>query len=255
MNLRPVLWINLVGKLVAVGVWWLAGRPGLAAAFFFGPDALVLYHVFVPSAQGLGRVFTRFETARRELWLTIDDGPDEHDTPRILDLLERHGARATFFLIGERAARHPALVAEILRRGHEIGNHTHTHPAGTFWCATPRRLAAELDRAAATLAAAGAMTRWFRSPAGIKHIRLEHALAVRGLTYVGWSLRSGDCLGRRPQNVANHVMQHLAPGAIVLMHEGESVRPAMRVRAIALVLEACAAQDYRCVLPKPAQLR
>lgn len=253
--LRALLLFNLLGKLAALGVWFGTDRYGLGALLFFGLDAPILYHLLVPSAQGLGRVFTRFETDRREVWLTIDDGPDAEDTPRILDLLDRHEARATFFVIGERAARHPELVAEILRRGHEIGHHTHTHPVGTFWCATRARLHAELDRATAALAPAGARPRWFRAPAGIKHLQLDQALKARGLQCVGWTVRSGDCLGRRPEKVAAHVMRRLGPGMIVLVHEGDSVRPVMRVRAIALLLEACSARDFRCVLPTPAQLR
>lgn len=254
-KLHPVVLINLISKVVAVAVWLLTDRPGVAVALFIGPDALVLYHLFMPSAQGVGRVFTRFATPRREVWLTIDDGPDPDDTPRLLDLLDRHEARATFFVIGERAARHPGLVSEILRRGHEIGHHTHTHPAGSFWCATPRRLQAELDRAAAALTAAGASLRWFRAPAGIKHLGLETALQARGLTYVGWTIRSGDCRARRPEDVVAHVVSRLTPGAIILMHEGISVRPAVRIRAIALFLEACTAQNYRLVLPERTQLR
>ncbi len=254
-KLYPVVLINVIGKLAAVGVWLLADRPGIALALFLGPDALVLYHLFMPSAQGVGRVFTRFATPHREVWLTIDDGPDPQDTPPLLDLLDRHAARATFFVIGERAARHPELVTEILRRGHEIGHHTHTHPAGSFWCATPRRLHAELDRATATLAAAGANLRWFRAPAGIKHLGLESALKARGLTYIGWTVRSGDCVARRPEAVAHHVIPRLAPGTILLVHEGPSARPAVRIRAITLILEACTAQNYRCVIPERTQLR
>ncbi len=254
-KLYPVVLINLISKVAAVAVWLLTDRLGVAVALFIGPDALVLWHLFMPSAQGVGRVATHFATPRREVWLTIDDGPDPDDTPRLLDLLDRHAARATFFVIGERAARYPALVSEILRRGHEIGHHTHTHPAGSFWCATPRRLQNELDRATATLATAGATLRWFRAPAGIKHLGLETALQARGLTYVGWTIRSGDCLARSPEDVGAHVIPRLSPGAIILMHEGPSVRPAVRIRAIALVLEACTAQNYRLVLPERTQLR
>ncbi len=247
--------VNLLAKVAAAGVWWGGGGAGLAAALFLAPDALVLYQLFVPSAQGVGRVFTRFATPKRELWLTIDDGPDPVDTPQILDLLDRHAARATFFLIGERAARHPALVSEILRRGHDIGHHTHTHPAVTFWCASPARLRAELDRAAAVFAAAGVRPRWFRAPAGIKHLGLATALAARGLDCVGWTVRSGDCVTGDPRRVAARVLRALSPGTIVLVHEGPSARPAVRVRAIALILEGCSARSYRCDLPEQAQLR
>lgn len=255
VELHPVLLINLVGKLAAVGAWCVTGHLGLAAVCFFGPDALVLYHMMVPSAQGLGQVFTRFETEARELWLTIDDGPDPIDTPRILDLLDRHQARATFFVIGARAARHPELLGEIVRRGHQVGNHTQTHPAGTFWCATPVRVRTEIDAAANVLAAAGVDSAWFRSPAGIKPLSLGAALRSRALDCIGWTIRSGDCLAREPERVAARVMRELRPGAIVLVHEGISVRPAVRLRAIELLLHASTRAGYRCILPVRSQLR
>lgn len=253
--LRPVVLVSLLGKLIAVVLWSFASCPRIAAAFFFGPDTFLLYHHFVPSAQGLCRVFTRFTTDRAEIWLTIDDGPDPSDTPRILDLLDRHRARATFFLIGERAARWPELVAEILRRGHEVAHHTHTHPLATFWCASPARIGSELDDALAALRNAGASPRRFRPPVGIKNIFLADALKARGLQCVGWSVRSGDCRSRRAETVVTTVVRRLVPGAIILVHEGPSVPPAVRVKAIKLLLEALAARKFTCVVPDAARLR
>jgi hypothetical protein len=75
------------------------------------------------------------------------------------------------------------------------------------------------------------------------------------LQCVGWSIRSGDCRSRRPETVVARIMRRLHPGAIVLVHEGPSVPPAVRVSAIALLLAALGAKDYRCVLPRPEQLR
>ena len=89
---------NLAGKVAAVLVGWTA--PVAALTLWFGPDALLAYHVFVPRAQGLVRMPRRFRADGREVWLTIDDGPDPADTPRLLELLAAHGARATFFVIG-----------------------------------------------------------------------------------------------------------------------------------------------------------
>ena len=107
--------------------------PWAAVALFIGPDLYLLYHILVPSGQGLGRVYTHFSTDRNEVWLTIDDGPDEADTPRILDLLDRHGARATFFVIGRKAALHPdeALLWPGGRRKSDAG--------GMPWDTTPKR--------------------------------------------------------------------------------------------------------------------
>lgn len=255
LKLPPLVVIALAAKLVGVALWWPAGFPLAGAALFFAPDPFVAYALFAPSAQALCRTYTHFATPRDEVWLTIDDGPDEHDTPRILDLLEQHDARATFFVIGERAARHPALVAEILRRGHEIAHHTHTHPTKDFWCASWTRLARELDLGLGALRQAGVQPRWFRAPVGIKNLRLAQALELRGLNHVGWSVRSGDCSEPVPERIVDFVLPRLRRGDIVLMHEGPSVALAVRVRAISLFLDACTAREFRCVIPSASQLR
>jgi peptidoglycan-N-acetylglucosamine deacetylase len=251
---RVLFFSELLGKLAALVVWWFKPWSPLGFLLFCGADGFVLYHLFVPSGQWLCRIFTAFETDRREIWLTIDDGPDAQDTPRILDLLDQYQARATFFVIGERVARWPHLVPEIIRRGHEVAHHTHTHPAASFWCASRTRLRRELDDALSVLRTAGVRPRWFRPPVGIKNVLLGGALKQRKLQCVGWTVRSGDCLGRTPEVVAANVMRKVQPGAILLMHEGPSVPAHMRVKAMELVLRSLTEAKYRCVLPSADQL-
>lgn len=249
------LFFSVAGKIAAYFLWTNPSLRPLALVPFFVPDLILLYHLLLPSSQGVVAVFTRFKTDRSEIWLTIDDGPDEHDTPRILDLLDRHRARATFFPIGERASRHPELIAEILRRGHEIGHHTYTHPLASFWCASRGRVARELDATSTALSSSGARLRWFRGPAGIKNIFLPPELSSRGLYCVGWSVRSFDTVSRTPEKVVGRILQRLHPGAIVLMHEGSALPPSIRVRALELLLEALTTRGFSCVLPEISQLR
>jgi peptidoglycan-N-acetylglucosamine deacetylase len=244
---------DLLGKVAAVLLWRPA--PWAAAVCFFGPDLWLLHGILRPSSQMLARVFTRFVPEGAEVFLTIDDGPDPEDTPRLLDLLDRHRARAAFFLIGARAGRHPELVAEIVRRGHVVGHHTHTHPTGTFWYASAARVRAELDGATAVFRRAGAEPGWFRSPVGIKNVFLRRELAARGLAYVGWNLRSHDCRGRDPARIADRALARARPGDIILMHEGDSVRPAVRVVAVARLLAGLEARGIRCIVPRGEQLR
>lgn len=251
--------LNLACKVAALFIGRTAPAP--AFALWFAPDALLAYHLFFPGAQGLLRVHQRFATTAREVWLTIDDGPDPDDTPRVLALLAAHRARATFFIIGESAVAHPALLRAISAAGHEIAHHTHTHPLYTFWSATPARLRAELTAGFAALSAATAgaaplprPTR-FRPPAGIKNIFLKSALGAHGLTCIGWSARGLERRYRDPGSVATTVTRALTPGAILLLHEGPRVPAPIRVEAIRLVLEKLTADGYRCVIPSPAQLR
>jgi peptidoglycan/xylan/chitin deacetylase (PgdA/CDA1 family) len=243
---------NLAGKMAAILVGWTA--PAVALALWFVPDALLAYHVFAPQAQGLVRVHQRFKTARREVWLTIDDGPDPEDTPRLLELLAAHRARATFFVIGENAVTHPGLVRAIAAAGHEVGHHTHTHPLGTFWCASPARVGRELDAGLEALRLAGVRPTRFRPPAGIKNLWLAPALSARGLTCVGWSARGLERRRGDVEAVAARATRGLAPGAILLLHEGPRVPAAIRVQAIGRVLARLHELGYQCVVPGPDQL-
>lgn len=243
---------NLSGKIAAVFLGW--SFPAAAFALWFLPDLLLAYHVFAPQAQGLVRMHCRFVTTRREVWLTIDDGPDPEDTPRILELLEKHQAGATFFVIGENAAAHPELVRSIVAAGHEVAHHTHTHPVGTFWCASPARVAREIDEGLDVLNAVGVKPLRFRPPVGIKNLWLAQALRARGLTCVGWSARGLERFRGNADRVAMRVTRDLAPGAILLLHEGSRVPSAIRVDGIRRTLERLKEQGYRCVVPTPEQL-
>jgi peptidoglycan/xylan/chitin deacetylase (PgdA/CDA1 family) len=244
--------LNLAGKIAAVCVGWSA--PATALSLWLIPDALLAYHQLMPRAQGLVRMHRRFATTQREVWLTIDDGPDPDDTPRILELLAEHKARATFFVIGEKAAAQPGLVRAMTAAGHEVADHTHTHPLGTFWCASPARVGRELDDSIAALAAAGVRPTRFRPPAGLKNLWLGRALAARGLTCVGWSARGLERWSKDPDAVAARVTRRLAPGAILLLHEGPRLDPAIRVHAIGRVLDRLREKGYQCVVPSPGQL-
>lgn len=248
-----LLIVNLAGKAAALLVFTSA--PSSALIFWFGPDLLLAYHMFVPRAQGIVRLYRRFVTTRREVWLTIDDGPDPEDTPRILELLAAHGARATFFVIGESAARHPELVRAIAAAGHEVAHHTHTHPLAWFWCSPPARVNRELDQTTDFLRACGVEPTRFRPPAGIKNPWLATAMRKRGLTGVGWSARG---LERRhatdAEAVCTRLMKGIAPGAILLLHEGPRIPAAIRVHGIGRVLERLRDRGYRCVVPSPGQL-
>jgi peptidoglycan/xylan/chitin deacetylase (PgdA/CDA1 family) len=247
-----LLIVNLTGKVAAALVF--SGAPAAAFVLWFGPDCLLAYHVFAFRAQGIVRLHRKFATTQREVWLTIDDGPDPEDTPRILELLASHGARATFFVIGESVARHPDLVRMISAAGHEVAHHTHTHPLVWFWCATPACVRRELDLATAALRVCGVEPTRFRPPAGIKNPWLAPAMRKRGLTGIGWTTRGLESRQMNPDTVVARLIHNLAPGAILLVHEGPGVPAPIRVVAIGLLLERLRELGYRSVIPEPQQL-
>ncbi len=172
------------------------------------------------------------------LALTFDDGPDAVWTPRLLALLERLGARATFFPIAARAARAPALVRSILASGHAIGVHCHEHVRHTE--RDRRWLAADTDRALATLRELGAEPRLWRTPWGVTAPFTDAVASERGLRLVGWTLDTHDWRGDNAEAMLGATTAGLRPGAIVLAHDavGPGARrsdPAQTVRYVELV--------------------
>ncbi len=249
---RPRL-VAFVGGKVAALILFASGSWPAAFGAWFAMDAWLFWQMFCPSADGLGPVVTRFKPGGKEVWLTIDDGPDPGQTPAILELLAAHEARATFFVIGRLAAAHPELIRAMLAGGHEVALHTHTHPAKSFWIAGPQRVARELDQNIAAVRAAGVRPRLFRAPVGLKSVWLHPALAGRRLICVAWSTRGRERSGPDAQAVCQRLWRKVEPGAILLMHEGEPVPPAIRVVAIQQTLERLTREGYRAVIPRSDQ--
>lgn len=240
-------------KLTGISLILLTDFNRLGWIIFFSGGAVVLAHIFMPRLQGLCDVVTGFETKDKEVWLTIDDGPDPVDTPQILKLLEQYNAKATFFMIGESAARYPMEVDAVLAQGHSVGSHTQTHPLKFYWIAGPRWVACELDASLSALERSEAPVELYRSPVGFKNFFLRSALKLRSLHCVAWSIRSGDGLGKDVETIVRRVEANLSPGAIILMHEGARLDPGVRVNAIAAVLKMLSESGYRCVLPAASQ--
>ncbi len=235
-------------------------RVNLVAALapLFVSHLLLLYPTLVPQSQWWGPVQRLFATSRREVWITIDDGPTPAHTEKILDLLERYKARATFFVIGSRALKFPHLLEQILTRGHQVANHTFTHPSGTFWCASPSKIASEIDRCDATISQEGESRGvLFRAPAGLKNPFVHPVLARRGMKLVAWSARGFDTSRRDPGQVAERILRQARPGAIVLLHEGHRVEtdPNYNPACVERTLKSLAEFGYEFVIPKPEQLR
>jgi len=246
---HPHVWLAclLATQLLAVWVWWrfgwALGLPVLLAShvpFWWG--------VLWPQSRLYCPVLTRLPTRERVVWLTIDDGPSEQ-TLAMLDLLDAHAAKATFFVVGERAAARPDLVREIVRRGHTLGNHSATHPARWFWALGPRRMHAEVERTQAILEGiSGARPRWFRAVIGMSNPFVAAALRRHRLARVAWCARGFDAVVADPQQVLRRVERGLAPGAIVLMHEGAP--HGRNLEGMALLLERLQALGYGTVLPE-----
>lgn len=210
-----------------------------------GSHAFVAVQTLFPRGQLLGPALVRLPPrfARRgAVALTFDDGPDPRVTPQTLDLLDRAGAKATFFCIGARVRQHAPLVREIVARGHAVENHSYGHsPFASFW--SPRRVRSDLQAAQDAIAdATGIAPIFFRPPFGVRNPLLEPALAAVGLHCVVWSARAYDTVARDAGQVARRLTAALDAGAIALLHDGIAVRkrsgPPVLLEALPAVLAA-----------------
>ncbi|WP_232835894.1 polysaccharide deacetylase family protein [Actinocorallia populi] len=195
-----------------------------------------------PAAAAADRPQTRVDCAQAKcVALTFDDGPVP-GTARLLGLLRRSGARATFFVVGVRARAHPGLVARARAEGHEIGDHTEHHPRLTALpsarvhreLATTRRTITRLTGTRPTL---------FRPPYGATDRRVAAQARRLGLAQVLWDVDTLDWRHRDPSAIARRAVNGLRPGAIILMHDS---RPTT-VSAVPRILRAAKAKGYTFV--------
>lgn len=248
---RAILGFAAVAPIVTVALW--SSSIPLAVGVLFASHMLVLYPTLRARSQWLGPVATTFATREKEVWLTIDDGPDPRDTREILDALRRHSARATFFVKGSRALDDPELVRAMAEEGHGVANHSHDHPSATFWCLPPSAIRREIDRCNAAISAIlGAPPSLFRAPVGMKNPFVHPALDARGMKIVAWTARGFDGVdGFDLDATVERVLRDVTPGAIVLLHQG--VRGAdgalASARCIERILEGLDARGLRCVIP------
>ncbi len=226
---RPSALLKLSAGLHAAGAVALAAAP---ARWRWIAGTLFLNHVVLavagirPRSRLLGPNLSRLPAAAAtgRVALTFDDGPDPEVTPRVLDLLEAYGARASFFCIGRRAEEHPGVVADTVRRGHRLENHTYRH-SNVFSLGGPRGLGREIDRAQECLERLGGRRpSYFRAPAGVRNPWLDLILTRRRLKLASWTRRGFDTLDRQPQRVARRLLAGLAAGDVLLLHDGNAAR-------------------------------
>lgn len=232
--------------------WTIGAAAGLGIA---GAAGAAIYGGQYPTAQIYGSTICRNPDAGRRIALTYDDGPNPTYTPKLLALLDRFGARATFFSIGTWAEREPELLRELQAAGHAIGNHTHTHPTMPLLSAAQvkeelRRCRAAVEAAGIEFARAGDGM-LMRPPYGRRRPGTLRAMREEGYQPVTWSITCYDW--RRTatrRSIARHAA-HAGPGDIILMHDGNNHVPdADRSRSVAATadtLERYAAAGYEFV--------
>jgi len=148
--------------------------------------------------------------------LTFDDGPDSRTTPQLLNILQRHQARATFFMIGENALRFPELVQQIAEEGHTVANHSWGHASFPYISGSARR--AEIRKGGEALSPYG--EKLFRPPYGNQTFWSRIDALRTGYQVVTWSLAAHDWLDHDAQQMVDDVSAKIKPGSIILFHDG-----------------------------------
>jgi peptidoglycan/xylan/chitin deacetylase (PgdA/CDA1 family) len=154
----------------------------------------------------------------RRVALTFDDGPSPGVTETVLDELKKRDMKATFFMIGRRVTEAPELARRVLAEGHEVANHTFTHP--TLSALSDEKVAAELDRCQEAIADAIQVEPvWFRPPYGAFRKNQGRLALERGLGVLLWSVDPRDWARPGVGRIAQTVLNNTQPGSIVLMHD------------------------------------
>ena len=241
---RPTLSIRASVALHGLALVAVIAEP---AQWRWVLGAVVIDHLLLtavglwPRSNWLGPNWTRLPaaaTARHEIALTIDDGPDPLVTPQVLDILDHYAAQATFFCVGEKAARYPEVCREIVRRGHAVENHSQHH-SHYFSMLGPRGFMRELQAAQSTLSQiTGQRPVFFRAPAGLRNPFLDPVLARLGLTLASWSARGFDTWIGDAERVKHALLRGLRAGAILLLHDGNAARSPRGIPVILDVLPA-----------------
>ena len=185
------------------------------------------------------------ETEEKKIALTFDDGPSPLYTEKLLALLEKHGVKATFFIIGENAAENPEPVRAIAAAGHEIGNHTYTHAHLNKLSA--ERVKEEIEKTEKILTElAGTRPHLFRPPGGLTSPGADRLIEEAGLRSILWSVDTRDWSLPPASRIIRTVREEISPGAILLFHDLNR-KGLPTLDALEILLPELLAQGYEFV--------
>ncbi len=225
-----------------------SARIAFAALALVGVALLVwAAFVYIPGFDPFFRVPWRGPSRGNRIAITFDDGPNGAYTEKVLELFERAGGKATFFMVGQAVQAQPELARRVAAAGHAVGSHTYSHQKLHF--VSPDKMKDEVDRGHQCLEAAGIKgSGLFRAPHGLKTFALVRHLARRGIRLIAWTDGVYDTDQPRWEVIYRRALPKLRPGQILLMHDGKQNhdRTAM-VEALARILETCKERGLQCV--------
>lgn len=185
----------------------------------------------------------RVLTTHKVVALTFDDGPHPESTPKLLAVLRQKEVKATMFVLGENAEKNPALLAQMVADGHEIGSHAYSHVIISKL--KPEEWAEQFDKAEQAIGAVAPKPVLFRPPGGGYSDALVQEAANRGYRTVLWSIDPRDWSRPSAAQIANDVMKRIRPGSIILLHDGQyNLKTA---DAVGLIIDRLKEEGYSIV--------
>ena len=186
----------------------LAGLSTLTLLWFF----------FKPP---FGKNVIRLDTEQRVVSLTFDDGPHPPYTDRLLDILAKHNVKATFFMIGNRIEKYPETVHRVIAEGHQVGNHSYSHPVLGF--RLPGRIRREIEHTDSLLRQSGTIGEiGFRAPMLTRFLPVAWVLAKVDRTHISCNVWSWDWTIQNPDRISQRVLKKTKPGSIIVLHDGKA---------------------------------
>lgn len=188
---------------------------------------------WLPSSAFFRPVLNRGPQDGKRVSLTFDDGPTEQFTPQVLDILKAQQVPAAFFVCGKNAEQYPDLLRRIVAEGHEVGNHTYSHPYVYF--KSRQRIAGEIDRTQAAIEKiTGFRPKIFRPPYGARWFGLMPNLLDRGMHLILWSAAGYDWK-KDAAGITQATLGEVKPGAVILLHDGRETRPGTEINRLPTV--------------------
>jgi peptidoglycan-N-acetylglucosamine deacetylase len=207
---------GIILLLIAAIVFFM--NPLIATTITFLYILLCILGCFLPQTNFLFSVISRGNTGKNMVALTFDDGPSESTTKQILDLLDKYSVKATFFVSGVNASRHPEIIKDIISRGHAVGNHSYSHNS-FLMLKSYRTLYREIAQAQEVLRKIGIEALAFRPPVGIVNPKLPRVLNKLGMFCVTFSCRAFDAGNFRVKNISKKILKKVKGDDIILLHD------------------------------------
>lgn len=167
----------------------------------------------------LKAIHSMHQIEKSEIALTFDDGPNIDFTPKVLSLLKKYNAKATFFLIGKNIIKHPEIVKQIISGGHIIGNHSYVH-SNDYGFKSTKKILDDINKTQKlVLEITNLKLKFFRPPFGVTNPNIAAAVSSLKLKAFGWSIRSYDTTSKSTDGIINDITSNIQKGDVVLLHD------------------------------------